>query len=378
MKDRDRQTFDAGELAVVLSHYDLGVIESITPFERGSRKSPKVGIVCTKGKFLLKRRDRERSVLPRIGFAHALQAHLHAAGFPLPALVRPVDAPETLLLWREQVYELFEFVAGHHYRGADGETFDAGATLAHFHHKAHGFTCGEEPPTGVYHDALAVRAGLNGIPARLSGHESVTGREGELLGVAQALFDAYDRAAVRADQAGLGALGIGVTHSDWHPGNMLFRHDRVAAVIDYDSVRYARHALDVANGMLQFSMATEAKLENWPDHFDESRLLRFLAGYESVRQLSPVEKHCLVPLMIEALIAECVVPIAATGFFGRLQGFGFMKIVRRKVKWLEDHADRLTAQFLSRPTNSDGKIPPAEPAPNLVGEAYPLARNPQP
>ncbi len=61
MQQRDRATFDAAELAVVLSYYDLGVIESITEFARGSRRSPKVGIVGERGKFLLKRRAAERA-----------------------------------------------------------------------------------------------------------------------------------------------------------------------------------------------------------------------------------------------------------------------------------------------------------------------------
>ncbi len=45
LQSREHARFDAAELAVVLSHYDLGVIESVTDFSRGSRRSPKVGIV---------------------------------------------------------------------------------------------------------------------------------------------------------------------------------------------------------------------------------------------------------------------------------------------------------------------------------------------
>ncbi|MCP4591132.1 MAG: phosphotransferase [bacterium] len=356
MKDRGRQHFDASELGIALSHYELGVIESITPFEGGSRKSPKVGIVCAQGKFVLKRRDTERGSLPRIRFAHAVQAHLSAAGFPLPALIQPVDSSDTMLMIRDQVYELFEFVAGHSYRGTEASTSDAGTVLGRFHRLVGDFTYDVKMPAGDFHDALAVRTGLNAIPSQLSGHKSVTGREGELLGVAQALFDAYDRAADEVDSIGLSGLGEGVVHSDWHPGNMMFRRERVVAVIDYDSVRHAKLALDVANGLLQFSMSLDPRPENWPDALDEQRLLWFLAGYESERPLTEAEKRCLLPLMIEALIAECVVPIAATGFFGRLQGFGFMKIVRRRVGWLEENAERMTEQILAC-TGSSGTNP---------------------
>jgi hypothetical protein len=45
--------------------------------------------------------------------------------------------------------------------------------------------------------------------------------------------------------------------------------------------------------------------------------------------------------MCEAMIAEAVLPIAATGSFGRIDGFGFLKMVRRKTDWILAHADTL-------------------------------------
>src|SRR3954463_4920826 len=53
-----RGQFSAGELAVVMSHFDIGVIDSIVESPRGSRKAPKLLIVSEQGKFLLKRRAR--------------------------------------------------------------------------------------------------------------------------------------------------------------------------------------------------------------------------------------------------------------------------------------------------------------------------------
>jgi hypothetical protein len=45
--------------------------------------------------------------------------------------------------------------------------------------------------------------------------------------------------------------------------------------------------------------------------------------------------------MIEALIAEAVFPIAATGNFGKMQGMAFLTMVQRKVEWMQKSADRL-------------------------------------
>ena len=62
-----------------------------------------------------------------------------------------------------------------------------------------------------------------------------------------------------------------VIHSDWHPGNMLFRHRKVVAIIDYDSVRRSQRILDVANGTLQFSITAAKRIEDWPAEVDEHR-----------------------------------------------------------------------------------------------------------
>ena len=48
----ERERFSAAELAIVLSHYGIGVIESIAKFPRGSRRAPKLLITSEQGKFL--------------------------------------------------------------------------------------------------------------------------------------------------------------------------------------------------------------------------------------------------------------------------------------------------------------------------------------
>ena len=45
----DREKFSADELAIVLSHYDIGVIEAIKEFPRGSRKAPKLLVQTVRG-----------------------------------------------------------------------------------------------------------------------------------------------------------------------------------------------------------------------------------------------------------------------------------------------------------------------------------------
>jgi hypothetical protein len=53
----EREKFGIEELAVVLSHYDIGVITTLKEYARGSRKAPKLLIRSEKGDYLLKRAD---------------------------------------------------------------------------------------------------------------------------------------------------------------------------------------------------------------------------------------------------------------------------------------------------------------------------------
>ncbi len=343
MQPHERATFDAAELAVVLSHYDLGILESITEFPRGSRRSPKVGIVCDRGKFLLKRRSTARARPERVRTAHHVQSLLVAGGFPLPKLVPTRIGRDSLVQLRDHLYELFEFVPGQAFEHTIEETRDAGITLARFHQITEPVaTVGDLPlPLGDYHDATAIRTGLYAIGSAVSSHDSFTGDEAEMSALTDFLLQAYDRSAAAASHCGLAALPKGLIHADWHPGNILFRQRRVVAVVDYDSIRVSRRVIDVANGVLQFSIIAGGDPVTWPDHLDEERYRVFLEGYESLVPLSKVERTSVPHLMGEALITECVPPIAETGSVGRWAGFRVLQMVRRKLTWLEQNMDRL-------------------------------------
>ena len=133
-----------------------------------------------------------------------------------------------------------------------------------------------------------------------------------------------------------------IVHADWHPGNMLFRDNHVVAVIDYDSARLLPRIIDIANGALQFSIiGGDEDVSKWPEKLDESRFKRFLRGYDEVMLLSEAEIRTIPWLMVEALIAEAVFPIAATGSFGRMEGLAFLQMVQRKIHWMQRSADNL-------------------------------------
>src|SRR5947207_5734654 len=148
------------------------------------------------------------------------------------------------------------------------------------------------------------------------------------------LLERYKAAAETVEQMGIETWPRQIVHADWHPGNMLFRDNHVVAVIDYDAARLLPRIIDIANGALQFSIiGGDEDVIKWPDYIDETRFKRFLRGYDEVMLLSQAEIQAVRWLMIEALIAEAVLPIAATRTFGRTEALSLLQMVQRKISW---------------------------------------------
>jgi Ser/Thr protein kinase RdoA (MazF antagonist) len=129
----DRDRFEAFELAIVLSHYGLGAIESIQDFPRGSRRAPKLLLNTEKGPHLLKRRARGQDDPYKVAFCHDLQLHLASRQFPLPRMMGTRHENNSMLQWDGRIYEVFEYIAGEGYNGSAEATQEAGKTLGLFH-----------------------------------------------------------------------------------------------------------------------------------------------------------------------------------------------------------------------------------------------------
>lgn len=344
----ERSQFDAFELAIILSHYDIGPIATIKEFPRGSRRAPKLLLRSDKGRYLLKRRARGRDEPDKVAFCHAIQLHLAERQFPLPHLIGTRRHNNSMLQWEGRVYELFEYIKGTGYDGSLEATHDSGRVLALFHKLLAEYEPEHESARGTYHNARGVFGALEQLPAKLREKYPDADTGGRVTKLAEFLHASYRQAAERVEQLGLAQWPQQIVHSDWHPGNMLFRGSRVVAVIDYDSARLAQRVIDVANGALQFSITSAGDdPNNWPEYLDETSFKRFLIGYDSVYQdqpahlLSSAELVAIPWLMIEALIAESSIPVAATGSFSYMSGLDFLFMVERKVRWFQAHADDL-------------------------------------
>ncbi|WP_432798061.1 phosphotransferase [Poriferisphaera sp. WC338] len=343
-----RLRFIADELAVVMSHYDLGIIRAVQEFPRGSRKAPKALIRTDSGLYLLKRRAKGKDDPFRVAFSHALQLHLTDQQFPLPHLIGTEADNNSMLQLHGRIYELFEYIKGTPYDSSLDATAESGRILGLYHRLTKKYQSEYEPAEGSYHNASSVKAAITTIPKTIEKllPTQYEKQHDEIHDLISFISTAYNTASDRVIEIGMEDWPMQVVHSDWHPGNMLFRGNRVVAVIDYDAARVQQRILDIANGALQFSiLGGSGDPTTWPEYLDESRYKRFMRAYESVPDtiLSKAELNTIPLLMIEALIAESVIPVATTGKFVRMDGVKFLQMVKNKVTWLQQHSEKVVS-----------------------------------
>ncbi len=337
---RQHDQFEAKELAICLSHYDLGIIRDIKEFARGSRRAPKVVVDSEAGRFLFKRRARGRDDIRKVAFTHQIQLALAAQNFPLPHLRGTKEDNNSMLLLGEKIYEMQEFITGTNYDGSLQATEQGGHALGLYHKLLEGFQSDYEPPKASYHNAKAIHQSILKTARTLTPADQK--QSSDVQYTVKYLESAYRRAAEKVNKLGMGSWPLQIVHGDWHPGNMLFRNRLVVAVIDYDTARLQQRVIDFANGALQFSiLGGEGDPTSWPEHIDMKRFHGFLRGYDSVNVISTDELRAAPYLMCEAMIAEAVLPIASTGAFGRFDGKGFLQMICKKVDWIFSHVDQL-------------------------------------
>lgn len=328
----------------MLSHYDLGVIEHLRPFPRGSRRSPKLRIKSQHGEFLLKRRASGYEDPYRVAFAHDVQLHLQSRGYPVAGLIGTRGENNSMLQLNGRVYEMFNYLHGTRYDKTEKQAELSGAALGRLHHGLQGYAPPFEAPMGAFHGAMDMDAKLSLIPGAIFSVEPQVDRA-LVSASCDFLKWAYRDAAGRVEAAGYRSWPRQILHGDWHPGNLIYREGKIVGVLDFDSTRLECRPAEVANAVLQFSLRLDQpdQPQTWPDGLEVNLIHALLRGYDQTagNGRSDDERKALTWLMIEALISETVVPIAATGSFSRIAGSTFLAMVERKVRWINQRAATL-------------------------------------
>jgi len=337
------EQIDGQDLTIVLSRYDIGSIDQLSDYRKGSRRAAKMLVGAAKGNYLLKRRAIGNDAKAHVQFAHAVQKRLEEHRFPVAGLVNTIDGA-SFVEHNNRIYELFRFINGKRFDKSNPAAAESGRVLAHFHDILRDFPREPTVKRQSCHQGESFYTIISELNEVLAKHES---RE-ELAGMQDTISfirEKYEIANMKINEIGFSSLPMNIVHGDWHPGNTLYKDGEIIAVIDFDSLRFCPRVTDIANGALQFSMRmgdTEA-VDSWPDTFRGHTIQSMVQSYDQFTTLPIMaSERSIVPLlMIEALIVESVIPIHNTGSFGRVRGSIFLRMIERKLNWLLPRIDRV-------------------------------------
>lgn len=345
----------AGELSLneikeVISHWDVGVVDAVTPMQGGSRQSPKARIVTNQGVFVLKRRSVKSIDLERVRFAHHVMLSLGIAGLPI-ALPQFARDHTTYFLNSQSIFELFIFINGNRWQRLPSQAFESGKTLAQLHQVALMMTWHGHVNASCFHGNLAVVEALRRAPAAIQ--RANQGQSNGVENVCEQISALYQDASRRVEDLEFQALDSQVVHGDWHAGNVLFDGDRISGILDFDSARLEPAIVDIANGLLQYAARPGSKrnVPQWPHELDEKMFSSFARGFASVESHYVMKFLNMVPLlMIEACIAEAAIPISRTGMFSTIPGEHILEFVLRRSTWIRNHSQELVRQLAAEIT----------------------------
>ena len=337
---RPRERFAPDEAREVIRRIGsdrLGRVEKVVEFDRGSSRSPKLLISRETSRWLLKRRAPINAAPERVRFCQDFQRRLELALVPVAA-PQPFKSGETSLRMGDHVYEYFRFVDGARYQRSVDHAQAAGEALGQLLLAAMTMRLDGDPVHGSFHASGII------LGAAKLAEESVPAVEpevdrAELLGHTKALRQMYRVAAQRGIESGFAATGVQPIHGDYHPGNLIFSGGEVAAIVDFDAARVEPRAVEVANALLHLGSLRlpSHEIDEWPAGLDPLLVRAAMGGVKRAGVTLELPERRAIPwLMIEACIAEGIVPIARTGSLANLQGSAMVRFLRRRAEWIRE------------------------------------------
>ncbi|MDO8500042.1 MAG: phosphotransferase [bacterium] len=280
----------------IASHYAFGAVPPILQVDEWERMSNNFRIRPSNSAGYpgaLFRKHIQLKTKEIIVLLNNVREFLGSEGVPVSKVLLTKDN-QTTFREGEHFYEMYEFIAGYHFRGAEKELQEAARGIAMLHQALARIPFAEEilknPP-------LLSSWNRNGWEYILTSakmkQEEIDVTLNQQRGLVLQAIDAVERnseAISRAKQQFI--------HCDLHPHNTIFRDGTLKALLDFEGVRMGELARDVANACHRFvRQFVVFHGGDWQDPLRRGLEL-FLAEYTKHNSLGR-EELVLLPVFIQ-------------------------------------------------------------------------------
>ena len=272
--------FPKGKFKRLLGHYNLGVLKTAQRIGRGF-VNENWKVETTRGRFFLKRRHPDLRQPKIIRAQHALITYLKPKCFPVPQIL-PTTSGNTLLVLDGDFYEIQTFIDGVPYQTERAAHFrNAAAILGFYHMCVEGFSSPALGEQGTLYCPEKLNENLNKVVTRWEEE-----RNSMTLDTLKRLkANAVNLAHRFSKHPQLPEL---VIHGDYHAGNLIFKDDKIAAVVDYDKASWQPRVAELAEALIFFSANSPGLFTHivYPGFISWEKFTEFLRCYASAFKTS--------------------------------------------------------------------------------------------
>lgn len=269
---------------VIASRYDLGEVQLPEQLEQAhQRRHRKMTVETSAGKFLVKTYKNDLAVLDALRFQHRLSDHLHENGLPVARIQRTRDG-RTFVALPTWALELQTFIDGGPMRMSTPALVETAKALGKLHQVCQ--TLRGAPPRDVdtWRFSEAPRAPFEKMYQRAKAETQDPRLDEWCNSVARFLHEAAEALAISKRSE----FETGLIHGDWHGGNLMFRDDRLVAIVDFEFAGDGCYLEDIAYGMSNLCVRTSMEPEKL-----QHRCNCLLDHYQTFRTLSWAERVAL-------------------------------------------------------------------------------------
>lgn len=311
-------------------YYDLGEVDLPQLLSAAhQRRHRKMSVETSEGRFLAKTYQRDPVVLDSLRFQHHLSNHLYKNGLPVPRIQCAKDGKGFVEV-DDWALELQEFVEGGPMRVTSATLITSAKALGRFHKVCDGFPA---PPRdlNMWRFSEVPRASFQKLYEQA--REESSGNRMVLYcnRIARFLHDAAEALAI--DRRG--EFETGLIHGDWHAGNLMFRGDKLAAIIDLEFAGKGCYLEDIAYGISNLCIRTT---------FSEEKMLTrtnyLLDYYQFFRSLSYAEVVAMYYAVGVKHVGTVSFQIMQSGKVAGYNASEWMERLDAQCQWLAEQSRR--------------------------------------
>ena len=295
------------------------------------RRHRKLIVDTDQGKFLVKTYDNTPEAMDNLAFQHRLSHHLEEHGLPV-AHIHPTKEEGTIACVDNWAMELQRFVESENMDITPKGLVVSAKALGKLHWDCRDFPCPERD-TRMWRFSEVPRDLFSKLYERAKQNSDSPLIDNQCNNIALFLREAGNDLNLQTRMT----FETGLIHGDWHSGNLLFKDEKLKAIIDLEFAGDGCYLEDLSYAISNLCLRTSVDREKLTNRTD-----LMMHYYTQSRTLAPQEEHALYYAVgIKHVVTVCYQMLQMKGKVAGHDAVQWMSILDQQTQWLSDRAAKI-------------------------------------